>query len=595
MIINIIIILGIIAFTGLYSLRQEVNSARLFLGISIGLVFLLIFDLGFMITLNRKLQQALEDAERANKSKSDFVSNMSHEIRTPITAILGMNELIQREGVNPNVLEYSGNIQKAGVSLLGIISDILDFSRIEAGHLEIIDSEYQTTDMIGDLYNMINLRSQVKGLKLIVKADPMLPVRLTGDELRVKQVLTNLLTNAVKYTEKGQVELILRVDSFDEESIVLYAEVRDTGIGIRQEEMNKLFSAFDRLDIQKTRTIEGSGLGLAITRRMLTMMGTDLEVQSKYGEGSRFFFRLRQKVADWNRIGQFDPVSHIRESYSGLRSQTVFRAPDARILIVDDTPMNLQVIVGLMKRYEMKIDVASGGRECIEKFSENEYDLIFLDYRMPDMDGIETLELLYRDYPDRAAKTTIISLTASAVAGDREKMLEAGFDDYLAKPVNSAGIEEILLKHINPEKIIKEEGVTPEYSGEDTSADLSGEKGALPLGLFSIAGLDPTAGLDYCGDEEDYLEALSLFSGSVQERCRKLESALEADDTEELTLLTHSLKSMARAIGAAQISELARKLELAGREGDKEGLKTDIPGLLEMYRKLGEDITAVIE
>ena len=358
---------AIVAYLPVKALDVSNINWTLVLVVVAALLLLLAFDLSVMFAFNRTLKRTAEAAKNASRAKSNFLSNMSHEIRTPITAILGMNEMIQRESRNPDILDYSDSIRKAGVSLLGIISDILDFSKIEAGRMELSMSDYDLTGMIDAVVNLTLLRAEGKGLSLQVKVDPTLPEHLRGDDMRVKQILTNLLSNAVKYTEKGTVTLSCALDGRDDDAAALIRfSVADTGIGIREEEMGKLFTAFDRLDAEHTRTIEGTGLGLAITAKMLSLMDSELKVESTYGEGSTFYFTLRQEVLDWTAVGEFDPMR--REGKARNRTRTPFVAPDARVLIVDDTQMNLQVLRGLLKRTNMQVETAASGKECIERF-----------------------------------------------------------------------------------------------------------------------------------------------------------------------------------------------------------------------------------
>ena len=422
--------------------------------VSLSLLVLLVIDILVMLALNKRERQLAASAEQASKAKSRFLSNMSHEIRTPITAILGMNELIQRESDRPSVLEYSDNIQRAGNSLLHIISDILDFSKIEAGRIEIDESDYELTGLVGDVVNLTHLQAESKGLAFDVRVDPHLPSVLHGDVMRVKQVITNLLSNAVKYTERGTVTLTMELRNVSDGIATMYVSVADTGMGIREEERDRLFSAFDRLDLERNRSVQGTGLGLAISSKMLELMGSELEVESTYGEGSDFHFVLRQRVCDPSPVGSFNPFTASVAGSHRRKEGSRFFAPSARILAVDDTPMNLQVICGLLKRTEMQIDTASSGEECLSRFGENDYDLVILDYRMPDLDGIETLALMHERYPDKASATPVICLTASALSGDRERILAAGFTDYLAKPINLAKLELALMNHLPPEKVM---------------------------------------------------------------------------------------------------------------------------------------------
>ncbi|MCR5598586.1 MAG: response regulator [Lachnospiraceae bacterium] len=402
-----------------------------------------------------RLKNISDSAVAANEAKSAFLSNMSHEIRTPITAVLGMNEMILRECDDPSIISYADNIKSAGTSLLVLINDILDFSKIESGKMDIIPVEYETRSLLNDLKNMIGPKADAKDLKFIMEIDPELPGGLFGDEIRIKQVITNLLTNAVKYTEKGSVTLKVGFGRKPEktDTIGLKVSVTDTGMGIRKEDMEKLFAQFVRLDEKKNRNIEGTGLGLNITSNLLHMMGGELTVESEYGKGSVFSFEIIQPVRKRTPIGDFEKASDGDASKEKYVPR--FKAPDACILMVDDTPINIVVFKGLLKKTEIKVDSAAGGRECIELATENKYDIIFLDHMMPVMDGIETLKELREKYPDNPnAGTPIVCLTANAISGAKETYMEAGFTDYLTKPINPVKLEEMIYSYLPEDKKI---------------------------------------------------------------------------------------------------------------------------------------------
>ena len=384
-------------------------------------------------------------AESANEAKSAFLAQMSHEIRTPINAILGMNEMVLRESSEESIREYAENIKSSGRTLLSIINSILDFSKIEDGKMEIEEVRYETASMICDLENSIAERAKAKGLSLVIKADENLPRTLLGDDIRIKQVVTNLLTNAVKYTEKGSVTLTVKKLGEEDGRILMFVEVADTGIGIREEDISVLTESFKRVDMNHNRTIEGTGLGLAIVTGLLSKMDSRLEIDSKYQEGSRFSFKLSQKVVDTEPMGDYHNKTHMVTEEK--KSEEKLSLPNVRTLVVDDNKMNLKVAGKLLSLFGIKADMVSSGREALEVLSEKQYDILFLDHMMPEMDGIEVLhEIKARSLVSE--ETAIIALTANAISGVREMYLSEGFDDYLSKPIEPAELESILRKYL---------------------------------------------------------------------------------------------------------------------------------------------------
>ncbi|MBQ7479355.1 MAG: response regulator [Selenomonadaceae bacterium] len=531
----------------------------------------------------RQLQREKYVADAANRAKSEFLSNMSHEIRTPINAVMGMGEMILRESREPQTIEYAQNLQTAAKSLLGLINDILDFSKIEAGKMDIIPVEYELGSLLSDLTNMIQDRAEKKGLVFAIEAAPELPSVLFGDEIRLKQVITNILTNGVKYTEKGSVTLRIAPEPAAEGYVILAVSVKDTGIGIKAEDMQKLFSAFERIEEKRNRAIEGTGLGINITNKLLALMDSRLVVESVYGKGSVFSFRLKQKVLNPAPLGDFQEA--YRRSLAERRVyREAFTAPKARILVVDDTAMNLTVVRGLLKQTKLNIDTAESGAECLKMAAKCSYDVIFLDHRMPGMDGIETLKRLRKLPGSHNQKVPVISLTANAISGAREEYLAAGFQDYLTKPIDSSRLEELLIKYLPQDLVLPGSGAKAEMS----------HSSALPSWLASVGGLDIKAGISHCGTEESYLAALSVFAESVLSGAEEIEGCYRAEDWSNYTTKVHALKSSARIIGAGELSERAKRLEDAGNAGYVEEIRDGTGELLRLYRSYAEKLAPLL-
>ncbi|MCR5502664.1 MAG: EAL domain-containing protein [Lachnospiraceae bacterium] len=406
------------------------------------------------IAVLKGTQTAWREEQRArarSEAKSSFLANMSHEIRTPINAILGMNEMILRSSTDREVLSYAGDIERAGRNLLSLINNVLDFSKIEAGSMELADINYELSGLINDVVHLFREPFREKGLAFRIEVDENLPDKLKGDEVRIRQAVTNILNNALKYTDTGSVTLLVGRNSYKDGVLTLDIRVKDTGRGIKEEDLGKLFENFQRLDPEKNSNIEGSGLGLAITAGILQMMGGKISVESEYGKGSTFRLLFPQRVTGPGKVGNLDERYRLAES-NRVSYQESFIAKDAKILAVDDTPMNLKVIKGLLRKTLIRVEEAESGPACLEKAKENDYDLILLDYKMPEMDGIETLHRLRTI--DGYEKKPVIALTANALSGSRESFLSEGFDDYLAKPVEGEKLEEVIRTHLPEEKII---------------------------------------------------------------------------------------------------------------------------------------------
>jgi signal transduction histidine kinase/DNA-binding NarL/FixJ family response regulator len=538
-----------------------------------------------------KTAEKSEEAIAANEAKTSFLSNMSHEIRTPINAILGMNEMILRESRNESIVGYAENIQTAGRTLLGLVNDILDFSKIEAGKLEIIPVDYDLSSVINDLMIMAKSRAEAKGLTLELEIDGNVPKMLHGDEIRIKQIVTNLLTNAVKYTQEGKVTFCLGFEKLPEEEnkVLLKFAVKDTGIGIKAEDIDKLFEEFQRIEEKRNRHIEGTGLGMAITAHLLDMMGSKIHVDSVYGEGSVFSFELKQDVMAWDPLGDYRFAYHaFRRKHERYRAS--FTAPNARILVVDDNELNLEVFRGLVKQLQVRVDTATRGREAVRLGREKKYDLIFLDHMMPDMDGIETLKEMQSTPEDRNIKTPMVCLTANAISGAREQYLEAGFNDYLTKPIDPLALEQMMIKYLPEERVIRND--------RPAEAKKAAPKPMVPFAdplapIRECPDIDLSLGIAHLGTEESYLPILEVFYNSAGERAAELQHLYEIEDYRTYTAKIHSLKCSIRILGAEKLSKKAQNLENAGLRGDTTYIVEHQKDFMDSFRQLIDQIAPV--
>ncbi len=552
--------------------------------ISIAMVDIILFV--FVVIDMDDAKEAKEEAEFENRAKSAFLANMSHEIRTPINAILGMNEMVIRESGEKNILEYSANIRTAGLTLLGLVNDILDFSKIETGKMEIIVTDYDLSALLYDVLLMIRPKVDSKGLKLILDIDEDIPKSLRGDEGRVKQVITNILTNAVKYTEEGSVTFSVGYEPVtgDRSNVCLTFSVSDTGIGIRQEDLAKLFKKFVRVEEKRNKNIEGTGLGLNISKELLEMMGSRLEVKSTYGKGSTFYFKLRQGVVDWEPLGDYEKSYH--ESTANMEQyKAKLYAPNASVLVVDDNPMNLIVFKNLIKETGVQTDTAGSGSECIEMARKKRYDVIFLDHMMPVKDGIETLHELKNQSDTMNLSTPVICLTANAITGVKEEYLAEGFDDYLSKPVDSELLENMLLTLL-PKELLEAKGES--HDDAEPASDSMPEE----LDVLSDV-LNVMNGIKNNGSVEDYLKILKIGYETIDEKTAELESLFENEKIDDYTLLAHTIKSSLRVMGAEDLGEEAQKLEDAGKRNDAAYIRKHHKSFIEDYERLWDRLSAV--
>lgn len=640
---------------------------------------LILADLTKQYKMMDELNDAKMRAEDANQAKSAFISNMSHEIRTPMNAIVGMTEILLRSDLKEQEKGYLMNIKNSGAALLTIVNDILDFSKIESGKLEIIEDTYEPMSMFSDLSMIFLNRISDKPIELLFDIDKELPLKLYGDSLRIRQVIINIANNAIKFTEAGYVKLTVKLAPHEaEDTVQLDVSVKDTGQGIRQEDMDKLFGSFQQVDTRKNRNKEGTGLGLAISRQLVELMGGEIGVRSEYGKGSEFYFSIPQKVMSEQKAAVVkeeaiihepmvvsgvmkndlltENLKYLTENY-GLKfvdfqeaqksgesidfffvdesthqeisdsidqyinsentelcvlqnpmldnvwdSQTTnvnkplyslnfcqvinhesaaefvkaedhmnFTAPEAEILIVDDNEMNLKVAIGLLQPLQMKVDTADSGKKAMEMLQKKKYHIVFMDHMMPVMDGVETTRKI-RESEDEYFKTVpIIALTANAVMGARETFLEAGMNDFVAKPIE---IKEICkaIKSWLPDGLIRKSAKPVEVSAVNEES--------LPV----IEGLNVAEGVKNSGSLELFLNLLGDFYKLIDMKSTKIEKCLADGMIRDYTIEVHALKNTARMIGALELSELFYKMEQCGNAEDVDTIQKENPSIMELYR-----------
>ena len=529
-------------------------------------------------------EEAMGLAQAANQAKSDFLSAMSHELRTPINSILGFNEMIMQQTSDTEIKKCTDNVQTAGMNLLSIINNILDYTEIEGGRLKITNVPYSTRSMLRDVLAYAEYGTDKSQLELRTNIDENIPSELSGDITRVIQVFDNVISNAVKYTYRGYVEIVVNwTPDNDGSAGVLSARITDSGVGIKKEDLARLSESFTRLDIKKNQNIQGVGLGLSIVTKLLYLMGGKISIDSEYEKGTMVSFELRQQVVSSIPAGKISPLgSGDISTDDGYK----FYIPDAKILTVDDNGMNRELFKGLLRDSGADIDAVSGGREAVSLLEKKSFDIIFLDHMMPEMDGIETLRVI----KDRnLSDAPVIVLTANTVAGAREMYLSEGFDDYLAKPVTGRMLYGVLKKYL-PQEMIKELPVNIPAPADEKNAPRRKRTVMERLGEF----LDTATGLTYCcEDEEFYVSMLQTYLENS--RLEDMKNFFEERDFDNYRITVHSIKSTSLTIGAAELSAEAKSLEMAQKSGDIGYIEENHQRVYEQYGEMLGKIKAVLD
>lgn len=538
-----------------------------------------IVDVTKIIEQNHLMKRLVLQTEDANRAKTNFVSNMSHEIRTPMNSIVGITEILLRSRHSPKEQEYLLNIQSSGRVLLTIINDVLDCSKMEAGKMQLFDEPYDTCSLFHDLRISMENRIGHSGLELIYDIDQDIPCKLKGDMGRIRQVIINLVNNAIKYTEKGSVRFSVHVRQKNTDKVMLYYEVADTGIGIRKEDQKILFDAFQRVEMDRNRYMEGTGLGLTISQNLVNMMGGVIEVESEYGKGSRFFFTIEQTIIDPTPVSAVN-YNGQKDNVTEKEAECLFIAPEAHILLVDDNELNLVVAKELLKPLRMQIDTAENGLQAVKMVRGSQYDLVLMDHMMPVMDGIEAAKAIRALPEDKYQKLPIIALTANAMVDARKEFLNAGMNGFVAKPIDFARICN-QLKLWLPKDLVRD---VPKEEAKKLLADDLSDREIQPED--PQMGFSFEEGVKHCGSKAALMKTIRIFYRTIDSKANKIEQCLKEGLISDYVIEIHALKSSALLIGAVPLSEAAKELEDYGKQGKTEVLEEKTPDVLTLYRDL---------
>lgn len=568
---------------------KKAEKLQLVLSVQTACMIAAVMMTGVMMTILRKrITRMIEDEskqkhkEEVDKAKDDFIANISHEIRTPINAILGLNEMIRRESRENDIKKYATDVAEAGEQLLSLVNDILDYSKIESGNMQIVESRYDLRNMLTGICKVIGIRAKLKGLEFETNIDPTIPVYLKGDRVHIRQVLFNLLTNAVKYTEEGRITFGVwhQIDLGNKDRILLNVSVKDTGIGIKREDTETIFNKFSRSDTVEKTDIEGTGLGLSITKELVQKMGGEIHVTSEYKKGSLFTIYVPQMI---DKTGQNELIGNIEDYLKEKQAdEKLFTAENARIIVVDDTEMNLRVIENLLKRTKIQITTATSGKDALAKFETGQmYNVALFDMRMPDMSGEELLNRLKGLYKDLCP---VICLTGNTGEGVEESLLSKGFSGYIPKPIRPEMLEATILR------FLPDDMVTYIDKSEETDED----DADIPEWIKKNSEIDVKEGIRFCGSGKDFMEAVKLFVRHAQDNITEIRNSLTNREFENFSIKVHALKSTARTVGAERLSVLAEKLEMASEKGDEVFIKDHIGGLLSLYGEITQSLSPVM-
>ncbi len=540
----------------------------------------LIMDVTSTYEYIKEVTEMREKAEEANRAKSDFLANMSHEIRTPMNAVVGMSELIIEESRGRKMYDYACNIKSAALNLLSIINDILDLSKVEAGKMELVEDEYFVQVLVQDTVNLVQMAAEQKGLQMKVLLGEDVPYKLYGDEGRIRQVLINILNNSIKFTQEGYVSLAVSSTYTSEDDICLQFVIEDTGIGIKQEDMDSIFESFRQLDMNKNRKTEGTGLGLAITKNLVTLMQGDIQVESEYGSGTCFTIKIKQRVVDKRLVKDVPMTRHAAEAKNGQ----MFVCKDYRVLVVDDNMINRKVATAMLDSYGFQIHEANSGKTAIELVKKNVYDMIFMDHMMPEMDGVEATQIIRRECQDTASQTIIVALTANAIQGAKEMYLENGFEDFLSKPFERIQMYELLDRWIPLEiRDFVEGEIKENKASEDEIAEIFMSGVNVRKVIMSN---------DLSIDE--YLAMIYQFQQDSENKKPLLCKLAQEKKIEQYAMEVHALRGAAANIGAENLSSEAKMHEKAIHQGEFDYVDSRYAQLILDYERVLQEIQRIL-
>lgn len=529
---------------------------------------ILVLDMTDIKAYINEIKRVRRQAEKASIAKSEFLANMSHEIRTPMNAIIGLNDIIMEECEDTEIYAHAKDVQSAARNLLTIINDILDLSKVEAGKMELVNVNYYIKTIADEVIGMMDMAASQRGLILKYECDGTIPCRYCGDDGRIKQILINIFSNAIKFTKKGYVRAYITGKpgrTEDEELLTFFVE--DTGCGIREEDLEKIFEDFRQVDSRRNRSVEGTGLGLAIVKHLVKLMEGTIKVESTYGKGTMVTITIPQKIVDSRPVLEMPEMPR-----EGQKIEDMFTAPGVKVLIVDDNVINRKVARGFLKNYAFDLTEAESGPEAIELVRAARYDLIFMDHMMPGMDGIEAAGIIRRDCGENGTAPVMIALTANAMEGMREHFLGHGFQDFIAKPLDRKALNQLLLRWV-PEKYRQAE-------------DPEQEAKPLDITAFQIDGIDMNAAVQYySGDEEGFVNLLELYCADGKRKVPLMRELVESDIL-QYQIEVHGLKSASANIGAMNVSSMAREQENAAAQGDRECIAREFPRMMAEYETL---------